>query len=275
MEPEHQGRYADIGRNRCPHLTVSSARGHPAGAARCHTQLGESRSQPSSSRASVGIRLPPECMKGCAAITAKYDALAKPLVSMSDHGQDPLPAAPAIDEAGPEPARDPDLLHRQGPASNNIARGWTRLTGLAPIMLWLACLLAVRNQRILDAWDARQADDASRAAAGATQDPPPAPQDPHRPGHRRHPALTRPDPAQPRQGARSPAPPGPRHPGQHPARKHSGGHAAARKPPKTATHAERQTQNQREDKSRSNVKTLWRGPHVGGRITAGRRDCGI
>ena len=52
------------------------------------------------------------------------------------------------------------------PASNNIARGWTRLTGLAPIMLWLACLLAVRNQRILDAWDARQADDASRAAAG-------------------------------------------------------------------------------------------------------------
>ncbi len=52
------------------------------------------------------------------------------------------------------------------PASNNIARGWTRLTGLAPIMLWLACLLTVRNQRILDAWDARQADDASRAAAG-------------------------------------------------------------------------------------------------------------
>ena len=52
------------------------------------------------------------------------------------------------------------------PASNNIARGWTRLTGLTPITLWLACLLAVRNQRILTAWDARQADDARRAAAG-------------------------------------------------------------------------------------------------------------
>ena len=52
------------------------------------------------------------------------------------------------------------------PASNNIARGWTRLTGLAPIMLWLACLLTVRNQRILTAWNARQADDARRAAAG-------------------------------------------------------------------------------------------------------------
>jgi len=52
------------------------------------------------------------------------------------------------------------------PASNNIARGWTRIMGLAPLMLWLTCLLAVRNQRILTAWDARQADNARRAAAG-------------------------------------------------------------------------------------------------------------
>jgi hypothetical protein len=52
------------------------------------------------------------------------------------------------------------------PASNNIARGWTRLTGLAPLMLWLTCLLAVRNQRILTAWAARQDDNARRAAAG-------------------------------------------------------------------------------------------------------------
>ena len=52
------------------------------------------------------------------------------------------------------------------PATNNIAHGWTRLMGLTPVTLWLACLLAVRNQRILTAWDARQADDARRAAAG-------------------------------------------------------------------------------------------------------------
>jgi hypothetical protein len=52
------------------------------------------------------------------------------------------------------------------PASNNIARGWTRLMGLAPLMLWLACLLAVRNQRILTTWDARQAENTRRAAAG-------------------------------------------------------------------------------------------------------------
>jgi hypothetical protein len=52
------------------------------------------------------------------------------------------------------------------PASNNITRGWTRLMGLTPLMLWLACLMAVRNQRILTAWDARQHDNACRAAAG-------------------------------------------------------------------------------------------------------------
>ena len=52
------------------------------------------------------------------------------------------------------------------PATSNIARGWTRLMGLTPLMLWLACLLVIRNQRILIAWDARQADDARRAAAG-------------------------------------------------------------------------------------------------------------
>ena len=52
------------------------------------------------------------------------------------------------------------------PASNNITRGWTRLMGLAPLMLWLACLLTVRNQRILTAWDTRQDDNARRAAAG-------------------------------------------------------------------------------------------------------------
>jgi len=52
------------------------------------------------------------------------------------------------------------------PASNNISRGWCRLMGLTPLALWLACLLALRNQRILDAWNTRQADTARRAAAG-------------------------------------------------------------------------------------------------------------
>jgi len=38
--------------------------------------------------------------------------------------------------------------------------------GLTPLMLFAVTLLAVRNQRILAAWDARQAASARRAAAG-------------------------------------------------------------------------------------------------------------
>jgi hypothetical protein len=38
--------------------------------------------------------------------------------------------------------------------------------GLTPLMLFTTTLLIVRNQRILTAWNARQADNARRAAAG-------------------------------------------------------------------------------------------------------------
>ena len=52
------------------------------------------------------------------------------------------------------------------PASNDTTRGGCRLMGLAPLMLFTVTLLAVRNQRILASWDARQEDSARRAARG-------------------------------------------------------------------------------------------------------------
>ena len=52
------------------------------------------------------------------------------------------------------------------PATNNISRGWCRLMGLPSLTLFAACLLTVRNQRILTAWNACQAKDHRRAAAG-------------------------------------------------------------------------------------------------------------
>ena len=96
------------------------------------------------------------------------------------------------------------------PASNNIARGWCRLMGLTPLMLWLACLLAVRNQRILTAWNARQARQRPpRRRRPAPQNPPPAPQDPRQPGHRSAATLTR--HANPAPPTGTPSPPRPRH----------------------------------------------------------------
>jgi hypothetical protein len=53
-------------------------------------------------------------------------------------------------------------------AVNSIDRGWIRLTGVTPLMLWLACLMVVRNQRIQTACQARQ-EDARHAASGQQQ----------------------------------------------------------------------------------------------------------
>jgi hypothetical protein len=52
------------------------------------------------------------------------------------------------------------------PATNDITRGWCRIMGLAPRMLFTTCTAITRNQRIATAWDRRQEDNARRAAAG-------------------------------------------------------------------------------------------------------------
>jgi hypothetical protein len=52
------------------------------------------------------------------------------------------------------------------PAASDTSRGWCRLTGLTPLMLFTVTLLAARNQRTLTAWNARQEDNARRAARG-------------------------------------------------------------------------------------------------------------
>ena len=52
------------------------------------------------------------------------------------------------------------------PAASDITRGWCRLMGLTPLMLFTTTLLIVRNQRILHAWDTRQEDNQRRAARG-------------------------------------------------------------------------------------------------------------
>lgn len=52
------------------------------------------------------------------------------------------------------------------PARTDINRGWCRLTSLAPIMLFLTMAVAARNDRIIDAFETRTADNQHRAAAG-------------------------------------------------------------------------------------------------------------
>jgi hypothetical protein len=52
------------------------------------------------------------------------------------------------------------------PATTNIRRGWCRLMGLSAITIFLTCTIVTRNNRIIDAFEARQADNQRRAALG-------------------------------------------------------------------------------------------------------------
>jgi hypothetical protein len=52
------------------------------------------------------------------------------------------------------------------PAANDIARGWCRLTGLAPIALLTAAVFIARNLRVADSFAAREADNRRRARRG-------------------------------------------------------------------------------------------------------------
>ena len=65
----------------------------------------------------------------------------------------------------PAHRRRADLLHRQGPGQQRHRPRLDPADGPGPAHA-LAGLLIVRNQRILTAWDARQDDNARRAAAG-------------------------------------------------------------------------------------------------------------
>lgn len=52
------------------------------------------------------------------------------------------------------------------PASTDTTRGWCRVMGLSAITMFLTCALVVRNNRVLDAFETRQADRERRAANG-------------------------------------------------------------------------------------------------------------
>ena len=70
------------------------------------------------------------------------------------------------------------------PATNDISRGWCRLMGLAPLMLFTTTLLIVRNQRILAAWNARQEENAApRRRRAPPENPQAPPQNPRQPHH--------------------------------------------------------------------------------------------
>ena len=157
---------AELARHKLGRITADDADGYHR--VQCPAAMGKIRCplRPASMslhRDRPEILQPPEHPQACCAqqtITVPADVLAK---TAQKHDY-------------PSPAWRRSYRRRTGaergfatakdPAGTTISRGWCRLMGLTPLMLFTAVLLVVRNQRILAAWNTRQDENARRAARG-------------------------------------------------------------------------------------------------------------
>ncbi len=157
---------AELARHKLGRITADDADGYHR--VQCPAAMGKIRCplRPASmslDRDRPEILQPPEHPQACCAqqtITVPADVLAK---TAQKHDY-------------PSPAWRRSYRRRTGaergfatakdPAGTTISRGWCRLMGLTPLMLFTAVLLTVRNQRILAAWNTRQDENARRAARG-------------------------------------------------------------------------------------------------------------
>jgi hypothetical protein len=162
----HDARTAEAARRKLGRLTASDEDGYhrvqcPAAAGKVRCPL-----QPSSmtlDRDRPEILTPPEHPQACCTqqtITVPPDVLAK---TAQKHD---YPSAAWRRSYARRTSAERAFATAKDPASNDITRGWCRLMGLAPLMLFTVTLLIARNQRILAAWDARQEENARRAARG-------------------------------------------------------------------------------------------------------------
>ena len=163
---QHDAKTAEAARYKLGRLTSDDADGCHRVA--CPAATGKIRCplQPSSMRLDRDrpeILQPPEHPRACCAqqtITVPPDVLAK---TAQKHD---YPSAAWRRSYARRSGAERGFATAKDPAANDISRGWCRLMGLTPLMLFTTVLLTVRNQRILAAWNTRQEDSVRRAAKG-------------------------------------------------------------------------------------------------------------
>ena len=157
---------AELARYKLGRLTADDPDGYhrvqcPAAAGKVRCPL-----QPPSmtlSRDRPEILAPPEHLQACCAqqtVTVPPDVLAK---TAQKHD---YPSAAWRRSYARRTGAERGFATAKDPAANDIARGWCRLMGLTPLMLFTTTLMITRNQRILAAWNTRQQETARRAAQG-------------------------------------------------------------------------------------------------------------
>ncbi|HEX5300897.1 MAG TPA: hypothetical protein VFW50_28290 [Streptosporangiaceae bacterium] len=163
---DHDRTTSELARYKLGRLTADDADGYHR--VQCPAATGKIRCslRPASMRLDRDrpeILQPPEHPQACCAqqtITIAPDVLAK---TAQKHD---YPSAAWRRSYARRTGAERSFATAKDPASNDITRGWCRLMGLAPLMLFTATLLIARNQRILAAWNTRQEENQRRAANG-------------------------------------------------------------------------------------------------------------
>jgi hypothetical protein len=163
---QHDARTVEAARYKLGRLTSDDADGYhrvqcPAAAGKVRCPL-----QPPSmtlDRDRPEILTPPEQPQACC---TQQSLTVPPHVNAKTRQKHDYPSAAWRRSYARRSAAERGFATAKDPASNDIARGWCRLMGLAPLMLFTVTLLVARNQRILTAWNTRHEENQQRAARG-------------------------------------------------------------------------------------------------------------
>ncbi|MGO9081779.1 MAG: hypothetical protein ACLQDY_22510 [Streptosporangiaceae bacterium] len=162
----HDIRTAEFARHKLGRLTADDADGYHR--VTCPAVMGKLRCplRPASmtlDRSRPEILTPPACPPTCC---TQQTLTIPPSVAAKTRQKHDYPSAAHRRSYTRRTAAERGFSTIKDPASNTVTRGWCRLMGPTPLAFWLAALHAIRNQRILAAWNTRQADNQRRAAAG-------------------------------------------------------------------------------------------------------------
>jgi hypothetical protein len=162
----HDAKTAELARHKLGRLTADDADGYHR--VQCPAAMGKIRCplRPASMRLDRDrpeILKPPEHPQACC---TQLTITVPPEVNAKTAQKHDYPSAAWRRSYARRTGAERSFATAKDPASNTIARGWCRLMGLAPLMLFVTALLVVRNQRILTAWNTRQQDSERRAAKG-------------------------------------------------------------------------------------------------------------
>jgi hypothetical protein len=162
----HDATTAETARYKLGRLTADDADGYHRVA--CPAVMGKVRCplRPASMRLDRGrpeILTPPDNPQACC---TQQTITVPPQVNAKTRQKHDYPSKAHRQSCARRSGAERSFATAKDPASNDISRGWCRLMGLTPLMLFVTTVLIARNQRIITAWNARQQENQRRAAAG-------------------------------------------------------------------------------------------------------------